>query len=513
MLCELLTRSAVRLLTLPGPGGVGKTRLALHIATQMQHTFRDGVHMVPLAMIREPGLVVPALAQALQLQEHRGLTLLEQVQGALQDQHTLLLLDNFEHVVQTAPLLEDLLLACPSLKILVTSRDVLHLRAEQQFPVAPFPLPELSQRADVEDLAQNPAVALFLERAQAIVPTFQLTAANVPAVANICIALDGLPLALELAAARIKTLPPQALLARLSQRLALLIGGPRTLPERQQTLRNTLQWSYDLLEPQEQWLFRLLSVFVGGCTLEAVEAVAATLTDKDASLLDLVTVLVEKSLLVAVAQEGEEPRFVMLETVREYGLEALSERGEIEATRQAHADYYLTLAEQGDAHLKGRGQQSLWLKRLTQEQADLRAALSWLLERRDTQSLLRLSGVLWWYWVLRGSRSEALEWLQTALRLPGAEAPTVARAKALCGTAFLTVYLHNRGHEGIALFQESLALYQRLGEQHGLAEMFGWFAQVQIYLKEYSAARALAEQGIAISQTIGERRYVAFRSY
>ncbi len=510
MLCELLTRPAVRLLTLLGPGGVGKTRLALHVATQMQHTFRDGVHMVPLAMIREPGLVVPALAQALHLQEHRGLTLLDQVQGALQDQHTLLLLDNFEHVVQTAPLLEDLLPACPSLKILVTSRDVLHLRAEQQFPVAPFPLPELSQHADIEDLAQNPAMALFLERAQAIVPTFQLTAANARAVADICISLDGLPLALELAAARIKTLPPQALLARLSQRLTLLTGGPRTLPERQQTLRNTLQWSYDLLEPQEQWLFRLLSVFVGGCTLEAVAAVAATRTDKDASLLDLVTVLVEKSLLVAVAQEGEEPRFVMLETVREYGFEALRACGEIEATRQAHATFYLRLSEEAEAHFKGGGQQVIWLKRLTQEQANLRTALSWFLERRDAQSLLQLSGVLWWYWNLRGSGSEALEWLHTALQLPGAEEPTAARARALCGAGFLTVYLNSPRREGLVSLEESLATASHLGEQLVMAETCGWYAQAQIYMKDYRAARALAEQGIALSQTIGERRFVAF---
>lgn len=509
LLVSLLSRPAIRLLTLLGPGGVGKTQLALHVATRMQNAFRDGVHFVPLAMVREPSLVLPALAQALHLQESRRLPLLEQVQIALQDRHTLLLLDNFEHVVQTAPLLEELLLACPFLSILVTSREVLHLRAEQQFPVPPFPLPKLSPCVDVEDLAQNPAVALFIERAQAVVPTFQLTPTNADAVADICISLDGLPLALELAAARIKTLPPQALLVRLSQRLALLTGGARTLPERQQTLRNTLQWSYDLLDPQEQWLYRLLSVFVGGCTLDVVEAVAGALTGQSVSLLDGVTALVDKSLLVPIAQEGEEPRFVMLETVREYGLEALSECEEIEAAREAHAGYYLAQAEQADAHLKGRGQQALWLRRLTQEQANLQAAFSWLLERRDVQSLLRLSGALWWYRILRGSRSEALEWLQIALRLPGAEAPTVARAKALCGAGFLTVYLHNRGDEGIVLLQESLALYQCLGEQYGLAEMFGWFAQVQIYVKDYSAARALAKQGISLSQVVGERRYVA----
>lgn len=509
-ICELLARPSVRLLALLGPGGVGKTRLALYVATRMQQHFSDGVHFVPLAMIRDPGLVVPALAQALHLQESRGYSLLEQVQIALQDRHTLLVLDNFEHVVQTAPLLEDLLLACPSLKILVTSRDVLHLRAERQFPVAPFPLPELSQRAGVEELSQNPAVALFLERAQAIVPTFQLTPANARAIADICVSLDGLPLALELAAARVKTLPPQALLARLSQRLAVLTGGARTLPERQQTLRKTLQWSYELLLPQEQLLFRLLSVFVGGCTLEAVEAVAAALTDKDASLLDTVTALVDKSLLVSVEQEGEEPRFVMLETVREYGLEALGESGERESSHQAHATYYLRLSEEAETHFKGGGQQIVWLKRLTQEQANLRAALSWLLERRDAQALLQLSGVLWWFWTLRGSSSEALEWLQTALELPGAEEPAAARARALCGAGFLTVYLHSPRREGLALLEQSLATASRLAEQVTMAETCGWFAQAQIYMKDYRSARALAEQGIALGHAVGERRFVAF---
>lgn len=508
-LVALLRRPTVRLVTLVGPGGVGKTRLAVQVARCLHAAFCDGARLVSLASMSEPALVLPALAQALQLQEHHSTTLLEQVQEALRDQRALLVLDNFEHLLPAAPLLEELLIACPALTLLVTSRAALRLRAERQVVVAPLPLPDLGHLPTPDELAQNPAVALFLERAQAVVPAFQLTAANAQAVAEICVQVDGLPLALELAAARLKVLPPQALLARLNERLTLLTGGPCTLPERQQTLRSTLAWSYDLLAPQEQRLFRLLSVFVGGCTLEALEAVAATLWGQQESLLDVVAALVDKSLLVPAAQQGEEPRFEMLETMRAYGLEALDKHREREASQQAHAAYYLGLAEQA-AYQEMRDQPAPPYARLEQEQANLRAALAWLREQREPQALLRLAGALWRYWTVQGARFEALSWLQQALALPGAETPTAARARALCGLGFLTAYLHHQQAEGLAWLEESCALSERLGDQEGLAVTLGWAAQVQFYRADYAAAERLAGQGLALSEALGERGFSAF---
>ncbi len=508
-LLALLCRPSVRLVTLVGPGGVGKTRLAAQVARRLHLAFRSGARLVSLASIGEPGLVVPTLAHALQVHERHEPSILEQVQDALHDQHILLVLDNFEHLLQAAPLLEDLLVACPALTLLVTSRAALHLRAEHLFPVAPLPLPDLRSLPACDALMRNPAVALFLERAQAVVPTFQLTTTNAQAVAEICVQVDGLPLALELAAARIKVLPPQALLARLHERLTLLTGGSCTLPKRQQTLRNTLAWSYDLLSPQEQRLFRLLSTFVGGCTLEAVEAMEATLWGQQESLLDAVTALVDKSLLVPGTQKGEVPRFEMLESMRAYGLEALDERGERETSQQAHAIYYLALAEAA-AYQEMRSKQALPYARLEQEQANLRTALTWLRARGETQALLRLSGALWRYWTVLGARFEALSWLQQALALPGAEAPTVARARALCGLGFLTAYLHHRGAAGLAWLEESCALSARLGDQEGLAVTLGWCAQVQLFRADYPAAEDLAEQGLALSETLGEPGFAAF---
>ncbi len=328
--CALLRRPEVRLLTLTGTPGIGKTRLGLQVAADLLADFADGVCFVQLAPISDPELVVPTIAQLFDIKEAGDWSLLERLQSHLQEKHLLLLLDNFEQIISSAPSLAELLAVCPHLKILVTSRAVLHIQGEQEFPVPPLAVPVLAHLPEHEALAAYAAVALFLQRAQAVKPGFQLTKANARAVAAICARLDGLPLAIELAAARIKLLPPQALLTRLEHQLQMLTGGPQNMPVRQQTLGNTIAWSYNLLGAREQKLFRLLSVFVGGCTLEAAEVVCGALSDSEeaVSILDGIASLLDKSLLKQTEQD-DEPRLLMLEMIREYGLEALAASGEI----------------------------------------------------------------------------------------------------------------------------------------------------------------------------------------
>jgi predicted ATPase/DNA-binding CsgD family transcriptional regulator len=408
-----LLREDVRLVTLTGPGGVGKTRMALHVAGQVRAHFANGVWFVLLAPISDPDLVIPTIAQTLGLWEAGERSLLERLQVFLRERQVLLLLDNFEQVVSAATHVANLLTSCPHLKVLVTSREGLHVQAEREFPVPALSLPDPKRLPDLVALSQYEAVALFIQRAQAVSPEFHLTNANAPMVAEICVRLDGLPLAIELAATRIKLLPPQALLTRLGQRLQLLISNARDMPARQQTLRNTIQWSYDLLDAQEQRLFCLLSVFVGGCTLAAVEAVSAALGDTALPVLDGVTSLLDKNLLHQTAQEGEEVRLLMLETIRAYGWEALAERQEREAIQATHAAYYLALAEEAEVALGGP-QHLLWLERLGREYDNLLAALHWLRGQASrvegageaAEQALRLETALSWFWTVRGYQND-----------------------------------------------------------------------------------------------------------
>ncbi len=506
---QFLLREDVRLLTLTGPGGSGKTRLSLHVAAELSDHFTDGIFFVNSAPISEAELVVPTIAQTLGVKEIPARSMVEQLQAFLQEKQVLLLLDNFEQVVSAASRLSDLLASCSHLKLLVTSRTILHLAAEHEFAVPPLSLPDLNHLPDLMTLSQYEAVALFIARAQALKPDFQVSNASAPAIAEICTRLDGLPLAIELAATRIKLLPPSALLARLGQRLAVLTSGVRDAPARHQTLRRTIDWSYQLLDADEQRLFRRLSVFVGGCTLQAIETICAALDTRTpiVSVLDGVASLSDKSLLRQIEAEAEEPRFVMLETIREYGQEALAASGEAEVTHQAHAAYYQALAEAAEQTWNGP-QQAVWFGRLEQEHDNLRAAMNWLLEQREAEMALRLGTALWWFWYAQEHLHEGWNMLERVLDTSEGVAGPL-RARALWATGSLAGSL---GHveRGEVLCQQSLALFREIGDPQGMGDATFHLAHIAFARWDLAAARTLFEESLVFLRESSDKTLTAW---
>jgi predicted ATPase/class 3 adenylate cyclase len=499
----LLSRDDVRLVTLTGMGGTGKTRLALQVAADQVEVFPDGAFFVDLAPITDPALVLPTMAATLGLREGGGQSLHDTLVAYCTDKQLLLLLDNLEQVLDAAPAIADLLSTCPALTLLVTSRAHLGLRAEHEYLVPPLATPDPDRLPPFADVAQIASVALFVERATAVRHDFALTAENAPAVATICARLDGLPLAIELAAARMKVLSPRAVLDRLTNRLALLTGGARDLPERQRNLRATIAWSYDLLPPDEQALFRRLAVFAGGFSLEAAETVVGPAAELDLDILDGVTVLVEHSLVRQVTVpdvEDGEPRFTLLETLREYGLERLADSGEEAATWQRHATFYLALAEEAEPALQGDPSQHAWLDRLERERDNLRAALTWASDNAPERAA-RLSATLWRLW----SVAEAVTHLQRGLALLHAIPDDAERMQTELGLqmALGLTLMTTRGFaapEVYAAFNRARDLCQAFGDVPQLGPALSGLWTFYLVRADLDEARALADHLVRLAE-------------
>lgn len=513
----LLAEPAVRLVTLLGAGGIGKTRLSIEIANELRGSFADGACFVSLAAIRDAELLFPAIAQELTLQD-ADRSWKEQMWEFLREKQLLLILDNFEQLLPAVSLIEELLAACPQVRVLVTSRSVLHSAAEQQYWVAPLAVPDMRQLPGSEEIARYAVVDLFAQRARALQPAFQITPANAATIAGICARLDGIPLAIELAAARIKLLPPQTLLPRLAHSLQVLTRGLPAQPTRQQTLRNAIQWSYDLLNTQEQRIFRLCSIFSGGFTLPAIEELARHLDETGGELaemtLDDVESLIDKSLLQAPRQEGdEEARMNMLETIREYGLECLRTSGEMEAVRCAHALVHVKFAEEQAAARAGATREQAF-KCLEREHDNLRASMAWLLEenaeteRAQKKDLaLRLGCALGMFWLARGYLQEGWAFLERALQ-DGDGAPTHTQALAFRYASDIIMRLGNLGKAKI-LLAESLRHFRTLEDHENIASSLrglGWIAHQK---RELEQARALYEESLTLYKELGNGQGIA----
>jgi predicted ATPase/class 3 adenylate cyclase len=521
---RVLMEEDVALITFTGSGGSGKTRLAVQVAANVIDHFRDGVCFISLAAITDPDMVIIQVAEVLGVKESGNHSLMEDLTEYLRQKQLLLVLDNFEQVIDAAPLLAQLLSYAPHLKLLVTSRTLLQLRGERDFPVPPLALPNPKRLPPLTQIAGYDAVRLFVDRAMSVRPGFMITEANAPSIAGICARLDGLPLAIELAAARVAILPPEAMLKRLQSRLRVLTGGARDLPARQQTLRSTIEWSHDLLDEEEQRLFRRLAVFSGGRTLDAIEAVcaggdtvqesgvrkeeglspdASVLTSLKLDILEGVASLVNKSLLNREEQlAGGEPRFLMLETIHEYARERLEESGEADQVSERHARFFLDLVEQAEPELQGP-EQGMWLRRLEDEHDNIRVALHWTAQHKPELGL-RMVGALGLFWEIRAFLSEGLNLLADLLSQSGATEGTGDRAKALYVAGNLADI---RGDYEAArtYYSEGLAIYRRLGDKLGAARPLNGLGLVSWGQGDLVAARSFLEESLAIKRELGDQ--------
>jgi predicted ATPase/class 3 adenylate cyclase len=495
-----------RLLTLTGPGGSGKTRLALRVAADLLPQFRDGSYFVDLSPVTDPALVPAAVANALGVPEAAGRPILDEVKEHLRHRELLQVVDNFEQVAEAGPLIEELLTAAPELRTMVTSRVVLSLRGEQEYAVPPLHIPDPGRLPrDLAALSAVEAVRLFCERALAASPRFALTEQNAPVVAEITARLDGLPLAVELAATRTKVLTPEQILSRLERRLSILTSSSRTLPERQRTLRAAIAWSHDLLEPVEQRLFGRLSVFTGGWTFEAAEAVCDP-EELGLDALDGLTSLVDKSLIRRSEPPGRPSRFSMLETIREFAQEQLEASGDLEPVLRRHADHFLRLAVEVESHLTAEDQGE-WLDRCEEEHANIRAALRWAIDRGEAGPAQEAAGALWRFWQQRGHLAEGRRWLEEILAMPSGQAWTAERAKALAAAGGIAWWSDQAASR--AFYEEALAIERELGDPARLAEALYNEAFVVAAEHNQESAARLLEESLELFRRVGDEDGVA----